>query len=207
MATRGYVFYKEKKLPYTLITDTKLKNFYIQITSQKGVVVKNPGYSAKKVEDLVQMKAAWIFKHISFLENRFSIKQIYEEENKILLFGEKQSLHVKNIEKFYKEKTQEIVQKIVAEYSLAMKLFPTKISYRKAKRRWGSCSVRNALSFNTSLAQLPLECITYVVIHELAHIKHKNHQKSFWLLVEKFCPSYKRYDEEIKKYSPSFELN
>jgi predicted metal-dependent hydrolase len=207
LPTQGYVFYQERKLPYTLINDKKLKNFYIQITPQKGVIVKNPGYSIKKVENLLQMKAAWIFKNVSLLNNRLSIQKIYEEENKILLFGKKQALHVENLEKFYKEKTQEIIQKIVDEYSSKMNLFPTKIGFRKAKRRWGSCSHNNALSFNTSLAQLPLECITYIVIHELAHIKHKNHQKSFWLLVQDFCPSYKKYDKEIKNYSPSFSLS
>jgi len=80
---------------------------------------------------------------------------------------------------------------------------PTNISFRKAKRRWGSCSHTNELSFNLSLAQLPLECITYIVIHELSHIKHKHHQKAFWNCVHEFMPEYKSCEKILKNYSPS----
>jgi len=44
--------------------------------------------------------------------------------------------------------------------------------------------------------KLPFSCVDYIVIHELAHIKHKNHSKSFWDWVEVHCPNYK--DEEKK---------
>lgn len=199
----GVVFYNSKELPYTLITNKKLKNFYIEVSLQKGVIVKNPGYSEEKVQKLLDSKAAWIFSKLHLVQNRFCIANIYENENKILLLGKKESLHVKNLEKFYQEKTKEIVSELVNQYAQKMNLFPDKIGFRKAKRRWGSCSGSNALSFNTSLAQLPIECIIYVVIHELAHIRHKHHQKSFWFLVKEFCPTYKQIEKEIKNYSPS----
>ena len=83
-----------------------------------------------------------------------------------------------------------------------MNLFPTKISFRKTKRRWGSCSAKNEISFTSSLVQLPLTCIEYIIVHELSHIKHKHHQKAFWLHVEKFMPHYKEYEKNLKEYSP-----
>jgi len=79
---------------------------------------------------------------------------------------------------------------------------PVNIKFRKAKRRWGSCSIKNELSFNTSLVQLPLECIEYIIVHELSHIKHKHHKKDFWLHVKRFMPFYKEYEKTLKNYSP-----
>jgi len=79
---------------------------------------------------------------------------------------------------------------------------PTNIKFRKAKRRWGSCSIKNELSFNTSLVQLPLECIEYIIVHELSHIKHKHHKQDFWLYVQKFMPNFKEYEKILKNYSP-----
>ena len=78
------------------------------------------------------------------------------------------------------------------EYSKKMNLIPTSISYRKNKRTWGSCNYKNGLNFNILLMKFPIELMEYVIIHELAHIKHKNHSKSFWDLVEVYCPDYKK---------------
>jgi predicted metal-dependent hydrolase len=121
----------------------------------------------------------------------------------VLLYGEKESLHVKGkLSDFFKQETEKIVPSLVDKWALKMNLFPTKITFRKTKRRWGSCSAKNELSFTSSLIQLPLECIEYIIVHELSHIKHKHHQKDFWLHVEKFMPNYKKYEQILKEYSP-----
>ncbi len=49
---------------------------------------------------------------------------------------------------------------------------------------------------------LPPKIIDYIIVHELAHIVHKNHSKAFWSLVEKFLADYKNLKEELKLYSP-----
>ena len=104
---------------------------------------------------------------------------------------------------FYKQKTAEIVLILVEKWAHTMNLNPTKITFRKTKRRWGSCSAKDELSFTSSLVQLPLECIEYIIVHELSHIKHKHHQKSFWLHVEKFMPHYRELERVLKDYSPN----
>ncbi|PWE24704.1 M48 metallopeptidase family protein, partial [Aliarcobacter skirrowii] len=87
---------------------------------------------------------------------------------------------------------------LVEKYSNLMQLYPTKISYRKNRRTWGSCNFKNELNFNILLAKYPIFIIEYIVIHELAHIKHKNHSKDFYFLVEKFSPNYKKIEEFFK---------
>lgn len=199
----NFVIYKDKKLPYVVVTNPRLRNFYIKIDPSLGVIVKNPNYPPSRVHDIVEKKAKWIYEKLHLLGKRNYIQKIYEEEQKVLLFGEKRSLHVKgSLANFYKEKTKETIPALVDKWSKIMKENPANIKFRKSKRRWGSCSLLNELSFNTSLVQLPIECIEYIVVHELAHIKHKHHQKEFWLHVKEFMPSFKEHEKTLKEYSP-----
>ena len=129
--------------------------------------------------------------------------EIYEKEGKVLYLGKKEALHVEVLENFYRTQTKDIVLLEIEKISTKMNLKPSKISFRKTKRRWGSCSHKNELSFTISLAQLPIECIRYIVIHELSHILHKNHKKEFYKTIEKQMPNFKKQEEILKNYSPA----
>ncbi len=59
---------------------------------------------------------------------------------------------------------------------------------RDQRRRWGSCAYDGTLRFNWRLAMLKPDLMEYVVVHELAHLTHRNHSKNFWGLVSKFLP-------------------
>ena len=80
-----------------------------------------------------------------------------------------------------------------------MGLNANKISITSAKTRWGSCSGKNNLNFTWRLMMAEPEVIKYVIIHELAHIKEKNHGKRFWTLVEQYEPEYKTKKEKLRQ--------
>jgi len=77
-----------------------------------------------------------------------------------------------------------------------------KITVRKAKTRWGSCSTQNNISLNIHLMRLPDRLIDYVILHELAHTIHKNHSKAFWNFLEEICPNSKQKNRALNEYSP-----
>jgi len=104
------------------------------------------------------------------------------------------------INQFYKHEAQQIIPELTEQYAKSMRLYPSRISFRKARSRWGSCSSSNAISFNYLMMKLPTSVIQYIVVHELSHIKHKHHQKEFWNLVEIHLPDYKEQQEELKRY-------
>ncbi len=147
---------------------------------------------------------------VYYLGRDYSIEYIESQKPRtILKFGEKIGFFIiynqfdtdtftQKIEQFYKNKAQEIIPNITQAHADKMQLYPSKVSFRKAKRQWGSCSVKNAISFNYLMMKLPLDVIQYIIVHELAHIKHKHHQKEFWELVAIYMPNYKKYQLELK---------
>lgn len=88
----------------------------------------------------------------------------------------------------------------VRHYCKEMGVTANKITVRNQKTRWGSCSAKKNLSFNYQLYYLPDKLMDYVIIHELAHIRHMDHSKEFWAEVEKYCPDYDERRKELKKY-------
>lgn len=73
------------------------------------------------------------------------------------------------------------------------------VAVSSARTRWGSCSADNRLRYSFRLLYAPKEVIAYVIAHELAHVKYKNHAKAFWKEVERLCPDYKNRRKWLKQ--------
>jgi predicted metal-dependent hydrolase len=83
------------------------------------------------------------------------------------------------------------VEQLVLQHGPKYQLFPKSITIKSQKSRWGSCGIHNDITINWLLALAPLEILEYVVVHELCHIKEKNHSKHFWALVAQHQPNYR----------------
>jgi predicted metal-dependent hydrolase len=58
------------------------------------------------------------------------------------------------------------------------------------KIQWGSCSPAGQLTLNPHLVKAPRECIDYVLLHELCHLKEHNHGQKFYRLLERHLPQW-----------------
>ncbi|HPX82802.1 MAG TPA: M48 family metallopeptidase, partial [Syntrophales bacterium] len=74
----------------------------------------------------------------------------------------------------------------------------------EARSRWGSCSAANRLAFSWRLMIAPPAVIDYVVVHELAHLREKNHSPRFWALVGEICPDYRQRRRWLKTAGTGF---
>ena len=72
---------------------------------------------------------------------------------------------------------------------------PAGVKITSARTRFGSCSGKNSLCFSLYLMEYPPDAIEAVVVHELAHIRHKNHGPGFYALIRQVMPD---YDARIK---------
>lgn len=77
----------------------------------------------------------------------------------------------------------------------------TRITIRNQRTRWGSCSVKGALSFNYRLVFLPPHLAEYIVAHELCHLREHNHSPRFWELLEEVLPGAAIRRQELREYS------
>jgi len=205
--------------PYKVIRKPRLKHLYLRIKKHEVIVTANRRVSQSTIDQFVLSKSHWIEKQLKretapmltdpgaeifLLGTSYSVmiqREVTEsgdsmqiEGNQAVfdLFTEPDHDRLQSVrDAYYKKLCVETITPLVAQYAQSMGLSPGKITYRHNKSRWGSCSSQNNLSLNTRLMMLPKSMITYVVIHELAHITHKNHSKAFWDLVACYCPSYK----------------
>ncbi len=80
------------------------------------------------------------------------------------------------------------------------KLISTKprLQIRRMRKRWGSLSKRGTLTLNPDLIRAPMECIDYVIIHELCHLHHHNHGQGFYRLLEKVMPDWEKRKHRLE---------
>jgi predicted metal-dependent hydrolase len=175
-----------------------IKHCYLRILNSDLIQIRaNKYFTIFDAKELINRKKDWI--EASILKMR---KKLINDDE-FLFLGEVKKLEeyqIKNIDIFYKNEIKKILPQKVEEFSKKMNLFPTSISYRKNKRTWGSCNHKNGLNFNILLMKFPIEIMEYVIVHELAHIKHKNHSRDFWSLVAIYCPNYKEVEKLFKRF-------
>ncbi len=97
-----------------------------------------------------------------------------------------------------KARAHERLRNAVDRYAVLMGVSYKTVAVKRYKSRWGSCSHDGHLSFNYTLGVLPDEMVTYVVVHELAHLAEFNHSPRFWNIVEQWCPDYRATRRSMK---------
>lgn len=82
-------------------------------------------------------------------------------------------------------------------------LLPRSLRIKTQKSRWGSCGPQNDINLNWLLMLAPPVVMEYVVVHELCHIRHKNHSQDFWDLVSLHMPEYREHRKWLKQHGAS----
>ena len=108
--------------------------------------------------------------------------------------------------RWYKAEARAIIADRVELYREITGLPYRKFRITGARTRWGSCSPNNDLNFSWRLIMAPLEVVDYVVVHEFAHIKARNHSREFWSEVAKILPDYRRARKWLKEYGETLTL-
>jgi predicted metal-dependent hydrolase len=216
---------------YTHIVKPQLRHTYLSFDGEGNLIIRSPKVSQQYIEQLLLKKAGWITRSrekilkkkgrrpnfnddsvLSFLGDEIALTLVpYEKKRTRLILDLKgfqmfyshydEASFLRQIDAFYKREAERSLPPIVTYFATQMGLSPSEVRFRKTKRQWGSCSAKNIISLNTMLMKLPVTLISYVVVHELAHIVHKHHQKSFWKLVEEYIPDYRACREELHTYT------
>ncbi|MDO8554823.1 MAG: M48 family metallopeptidase [Candidatus Micrarchaeota archaeon] len=153
---------------------------------------------------------------VTVLGQKYAIEKIEGENKRNRARIVENKILVNIIATLEKHKKKEVIDELVRR-SLSRELLPRiiakidelndlhfhseigKVSLRQQSSRWGSCSPANNISINFSLLFLPQEILDYVIVHELAHTKIRNHSEKFWLLVGKVMPDFRERRKWLKK--------
>lgn len=98
------------------------------------------------------------------------------------------------VEKWFRNRAKEVLPKRLSAISEDLKWVKSSppLSIRKMSRQWGSCSPKGRIALNIGLVHVPNECIDYVVLHELIHLKVHNHSRSFYRVLDVHLPDWQR---------------
>ena len=108
--------------------------------------------------------------------------------------------------RWMKKQTKSYVEELVNLHAAKNQLIPRTITIKTQKSRWGSCGINNDININWLLLMAPIEVLEYVVVHELCHIKEKNHSSRFWALVAEHLPDYQTRRGWLKKQGRSLMM-
>lgn len=208
----------------------KKKNVSLEITNKGQVIVRAPKNLPKKeLDKIIEKRYDWIIDNVKQvgLENDLIIGRKYIQGEKYYYLGEEYTLKYSDMEKIdsinkiiyaKKENTKESLKRIYIDYAYEFinnkleifeKCFENnfkELRIRDIKSCWGKCTYNNIITFNFRLIMFKEEIVDYVIIHELAHMEHKNHSKYFWNEVEKFVPNYKILRKELKYNAKTMDL-
>lgn len=168
--------------PYELIRSNR-RTLALEVTREGRVLVRAPARLAKgRIDDFVARHAGWIEAHQAIQRERRARRPEPTPDQRRELI----------------ERAKTVLPEKAARYGAVMGLRPAGISITGAEKRFGSCSAKNRICFSWRLMQYPEEAIDYVVVHELAHILHKNHGREFYACVERVLPDWRARRELLK---------
>ena len=164
-------------IEYTLIRSSR-RTLGLEITRDCRAVVRAPLRCAQReIDRFVDSRRHWIADKLALQQRRADARAAMEP--------------TPEQEREYRRRAAEILPQRVAHYAPLMGVTPTGVKITSARTRFGSCSGKNSLCFSWRLMLYPAEAVDYVVVHELAHIRHHNHSRDFWAFVESAMPDYR----------------
>jgi len=109
-------------------------------------------------------------------------------------------------EKWYRAQARQVLAERATRLAQRFALRFNRLSITGARTRWGSCGANGSLNFTWRLVMAPEDVIDYVVIHELAHLRLRNHSRKYWELVETMLPSYRLPRDWLKRNGHHLDL-
>lgn len=189
----------------------KRKKLLINIDEIGFITIKAPNNASEgDIINFIRQNGKWIKEKLDEISEfrKIPIIKVYDGEGKFFHLGKQFCLHElietselgkeelkTKLKKFYISSCKKIIEERIKVYQQQLGVKPKTVEVVESKRQWGSCNSDKRITFNYRLAMAPLEVIDYVIVHELCHLIHMNHDRSFWRLVGSVLRDYKKREE------------
>ncbi len=188
------------------------KKITLKIDETGELIVRSPAFvSKKKVQEFIEKNKEWIaekkdeaiekikefreWEKFYFFWQEYELvfddvsEDIYYDGMKLYLHKRHKVVIKEKLIEFYKKEAKKYIVPRVREIASKNWLDYNIVKITSAKSRWGSCTNKKNLNFTYRLIMAPTRSIDYVIIHELAHLKHMDHSKKFWDYVQELSSS------------------
>lgn len=189
------------------------KNIYIRVKDNKIIVTCNYLTTKSTINKLINDN----IKSISKMIDKSNLRK--EKEDNFYLFGSKydviygfneleingNKIYVKDkkmLDKYLDNKIKEVFSEHLKYYydNYLEDIPKPNLKIRKMSTRWGVCNLKNKnVTLNYYLYKYDIECLDYVIVHELSHFIYPDHSKLFWNQVGKYCKNYKELRKKLKE--------
>ena len=206
------------------IVRKKVKNISLKIRNRKPLVTCPYRVDDDYIVAFVKSKKSWLEKqlekeknrpkitfcpqngeHVTLLSHDFVVKVVNSEkssikiqENYLVFFEKDEKNREKNYKKWLKKQLEKVIEKLLNKWQNHMHIKYNGFSVKKVKSRWGWCNTKSKiLGFNLMLLFQKKEAVEYVVVHELAHLFERGHNKKFYSIIAECLPDYKIADKSL----------
>lgn len=207
---------------------TKRRTVSLTITNDAKLVVRAPlRLPLKDIEKLILEKMSWIINKKSLVLERLNQTQAFIDQKgeRYFFLGEPHILVMQDkvktitcedgvllfpsmyqdrvdmmIKKWYQNQAKTFLPKRLAEIASQKGISYQSCRITSARKRWGSCNVKNNINLSWRLIMANQRAIDYVLIHELCHVIHKNHSKDFWNKVREIMPDFAVHRKWLKDH-------
>jgi predicted metal-dependent hydrolase len=216
------------------VIHSKRKSFSLIVDKEGELLVRAPnGATRRQVQEIVEAHRDWILKKQAeiikknqdlrpprftegeafwFLGQLYPLTVVEDAPHALHLNGhfilaQRYASQAQAVfEAWYKAQARRVLKERVDHWAKQYGLRYASIRITAARTRWGSCSSKDSLNFSWRLIMAPLEVVDYVVVHELAHLKQRNHSKAFWAEVARMLPTYQQHRQWLKKNGYRLQL-
>jgi hypothetical protein len=216
------------------IIRTRRKTIALIVDPQGRLIVRAPLQSSEaQIRKFVEQKTSWIEKkkQLALLRQPPSQAERFREGREFHYLGQRYPLAVVDrrrpllvlngrfelarlalpdaervFENWYRAQAWQVLAERVPPLANRFGFQFQRLSVNGARTRWGSCGIRGSLNFTWRLIMAPEPVIDYVIVHELAHLRVRNHSSQFWDLLEKLMPEYRQARAWLKQNGHLLEL-
>ncbi len=224
-----------KDIKYNLQrSDRKTASIYIERDGEVSLFVLQ-WLDDSQVEELIESRRKWIYTNLAewedlnatrldrefvngegflYLGRSYRLKLVSDQDVPVKLKGGYFCLKASDdgvgdaaiFKDFYRQKGRERIPERVAFLEKSMGVEAKSIRIQELQNRWGSCTPQGGLCFHWKSMTAPLSVLDYIVVHELAHLKHSNHTPEFWNEIDKTMPDYLEKKEWLRINGAGMDL-
>ncbi len=227
---RAEVQFGNTRLHYGVVRSPRRGTVSIIVSPQQGVVLKAPrGVPEERLARVVRQKAPWILRKLREQGDLGPVaRREFVSGESFLYLGRQYRLRAQGRSQeaklkdgwlqvgvadgrralvgWYRGHARDRLEERVALWAKRMGLEITpRVHLREQAKRWASCDRHGNLRFNWRIIQAPLRLVDYVVVHELVHLRHRNHDAAYWREVGRLMPDYEERRQALRRRGPELE--